>query len=78
MDYYNLPEKSLTLKAIPKASSAVGLYFVCPACNYEMIYSDQRMARERGGCPNCHASLVFPDGKELERIHQLQAEIYTP
>lgn len=78
MDDYQLPKKTLTLKAIPKTSSAIGLYFICPSCRYEMIQSDVKLTRIHGGCPNCHTDLTFPEMEELDLIYKQLANIYTP
>lgn len=75
---YDLPKQSLALAAIPKPSSAVGLYFICPSCNYEMVFHEVRIVGIYGRCPRCQADLTFPSDREKTGIFKQMAEIFTP
>jgi hypothetical protein len=78
MDDYQLPEKTLTMRALVKASSAVGLYFICPVCHMELLYPDERLASGLRNCPLCHTALEVPQGEERNRIIKRVMDAYIP
>lgn len=78
MDDYKLPEKTLPMRAIIKASSAVGIFFVCPVCNKELLFSDERLASDLRDCPLCHTALVVPHGEERTYLIKRATGAFIP
>jgi hypothetical protein len=78
MEDYKLPEKTQPLRVLAKASSAVGLYFICPVCQFNMLEPDMRLATGRRNCPNCHTDLIFPQGPELDLVIKKSMEAFIP
>jgi transcription initiation factor IIE alpha subunit len=77
MEDYKLPERTLTEKAIIKTSSAVGIYFVCPACHMELLYPDERFGGLKE-CPMCHTDLRTPVGKEKDLVIRRAMDAFIP
>ena len=77
-DKYETPLITKRLKVIVKSSSACGIYFVCPACRFEMLQPENFRYPKKMECPSCHADLSFPDPRELHDIHRHMADVYVP
>lgn len=78
MEDYKLPEKTLSMRAIIKASSAVGIFFVCPVCHKEMLYPDERLASGLRDCPLCHTALDIPQGVERNELIKRATGAFIP
>ena len=76
-DKYETPLRTAGLKVIVKSSSACGIYFMCPACHFEMLQPECNKYPKFRECPNCHADLSFPSPSEINQIHKHVADMYT-
>ena len=78
MDNYKLPERVLHERALIKAASAVGVYFICPVCHMSILYPDEVLASNARNCPLCHTALDVPYGKEREIAIKRATDAFIP
>lgn len=78
MEDYRLPQVTLPLPVITKACTAVGIFFVCPVCQKEIFFPDERLATGIRDCPTCHTPLDVPYGEDRVRLIKRSVGVFMP